>query len=143
MPDSWLKSPDPAINAAALSNLVDQRLAQQSPPPLDGPSLAQEMWQAQFGQAVETGLPSVKDCDIVPRDYQIKWQNPLLGPLNAFLRRLINAEIRRYLLPALEQQSVLNRQFAETLATLQAENQTLRAHLAAQTDSAEGSNHSD
>lgn len=70
-----------------------------------------------------------QDCDIVPRDYTIDWRVPILGPIHALIRRLINAEIRRYLMPAMEQQSYLNRQLLRTLNDLRKENDRLRRRI--------------
>jgi uncharacterized protein YaaN involved in tellurite resistance len=54
---------------------------------------------------------------------------PILGPLHAVVRRLINAEIRRYLMPALEKQSSLNRQLLRLVAELVQENDRLRRRV--------------
>lgn len=69
------------------------------------------------------------DCDIVPRDYVIDWQQPLLGPINAQVRRVINGEVRRYLSAALEQQSFVNRQLLAAVQALAVENERLRARV--------------
>jgi len=55
------------------------------------------------------------DCDIVPHYYVIDWRMPILGPINAFIRRLIHAEVKRYLLPALTKQTHFNRQVVQVL----------------------------
>jgi hypothetical protein len=65
------------------------------------------------------------DCDLVPRNYTIDWRTPIMGPIHAAIRRIVNAEIRRYLLPALEKQSFLNRKVLQTLDELARENQAL------------------
>jgi len=70
-----------------------------------------------------------RDCDIVPRYYVIDWRVPILGPIHALVRRIINAEIRRYLLPALEKQSQLNRQMLRILEDLVKENGCLRREI--------------
>ncbi len=70
-------------------------------------------------------LLTEEDCDIVPRDYVIDWQHPLLGPLNARVRQVINAEVRRYLSATLEQQSFVNRQLLQAIRQLKAENAEL------------------
>ena len=71
-----------------------------------------------------------QDCDIIPRDYTIDWRVPILGPIHALIRRVINAEVRRYLMPALERQSYLNREFLRTLSDLREENDRLRRRIA-------------
>jgi hypothetical protein len=60
----------------------------------------------------------LRDCDVVPRNYRIDWRLPILGPIHAWIRRIINSEVRRYLVPALEKQSFLNRKTLEMLDTL-------------------------
>ncbi|MCL5958817.1 MAG: methyltransferase domain-containing protein, partial [Chloroflexi bacterium] len=52
--------------------------------------------------------PSLEECEVVPGEYAIDWQNPILGPLNAQLRKIINAELRAYVRPMLEKQTHLN-----------------------------------
>ena len=66
-----------------------------------------------------------RDCEVVPQGYVIDWQTPILGPINALVRRIINAEIRRYLLPALEKQSYLNQAILRALESLIQENERL------------------
>ena len=70
-----------------------------------------------------------RDCDIVPRRYVINWRMPILGPIHALVRRLINAEIRRYLLHALEKQSYFNRQILRIVTDLTKENERLRQEI--------------
>jgi hypothetical protein len=70
-----------------------------------------------------------RDCDIVPRNYLIDWGVPILGPIHAVVRRLINAEIRRYVLSSLEKQSYLNRQMLRVLNALVEENKRLRREI--------------
>jgi hypothetical protein len=70
-----------------------------------------------------------RDADIVPRTYRIAWQMPILGPINALLRRFIHNEIQRFLGLALERQSFLNRQLLKTVAALVEENQRLRQEI--------------
>ena len=71
----------------------------------------------------------LQDCDIVPANYVIDWRVPILGPIHAAVRRVIHAELRRFLLPALEKQSHLNRAVLLALAELCQENARLSSDL--------------
>jgi hypothetical protein len=70
-----------------------------------------------------------RDCDVVPRSYAIDWRIPILGPVHAMVRKIINAEVRRYLTPSLEKQSSLNRQMLRILRELAQENVRLRERI--------------
>jgi hypothetical protein len=70
-----------------------------------------------------------RDGDIVPRYYAIEWRIPILGPIHAKVRRIINDEIRRYLMPSLRKQSTLNRQMLRALNDLGQENARLRQEI--------------
>ncbi len=137
--DNWLEIPDDALDAAQIQRRVEQRLAQH--PAGDEPAGAESpagvmaaLRRQMFGPAEEAEeaaapLPPLREADIVPRAYHIDWRNPVLGPLNALLRRFVNLEIRRSIYPALEQQSALNRQILAELRRLRAENEALRQQL--------------
>ena len=71
------------------------------------------------------------ECDIVPENYVIDWRVPMIGPIHAAIRRVIYAEIRRSVLPALTKQSHLNRAVLQTLSELCQENARLRQELEA------------
>jgi hypothetical protein len=45
------------------------------------------------------------------------------------MRRVINAEIRRYLLPMLQKQGYINKRILKTLSRLEQENAALRQEL--------------
>jgi len=137
--DSWLELQDDDINVTELMQRIRERVAQregtslsQERPPEE---IAQDLWNELIGpvggEIQQTLLPVIRqqDCDIVPRSYVIDWHVPILGPINAMVRRIINAEIRRYLLPVLEKQSSLNRKLARALRELAQENARLRQEL--------------
>jgi hypothetical protein len=72
----------------------------------------------------------LQDCDLVPARYEIDWRVPIIGPIHAAIRRLINAEIRRFLLPSLVKQSHLNRVVLRLLQELEQENVRLCQEMA-------------
>jgi hypothetical protein len=71
----------------------------------------------------------LQEGDIVPENYVIDWRVPVIGPLHAAVRRVIHAEICRFLLPSLVKQSHLNRAVLQTLSDLCRENARLREEL--------------
>jgi hypothetical protein len=132
----WLKILDPEIDAADISKRVRERLVSRESTSVSLPKdpnpagLVQRLrWEMIESHASTWDSALRSDCDIVPRDYTIDWRVPILGPIHALVRRLINAEIRRYLMPALEKQSYLNRQFLRTLNELRQENHRLRRRI--------------
>ena len=149
MTDDWL-GPTEGIDTDALADEVEKRLRDRrtigaaDDSRLDSAIVAQELRQTMLPtsapDATPIGAPSgailltEADCDIVPRDYVIDWQHPLLGPINARVRQVINAEIRRYLTTTLEQQSFVNRQLLQSIQQLQVENAELRQTLFEQTN---------
>ncbi len=128
--DNWLEIPDDSVDAAQIQRQIEQRLAHM---PADDDSPAEIMatlHQQMLGSADDTGgLPPLYEADIVPRSYTINWRNPILGPLNAILRRFVNLELRRSIYSALEQQSTLNRQILQELIRLRTENKILRQRI--------------
>ena len=140
MDENWLEISNENIDVEEIKQRVQARLMQRkkaSPFSLDEDpiAVARDLWQDMIGHTTEgidqdnTILPQPRDCDIVPRYYVIDWQNPILGPINALARRLINAEIRRFLLPSLEKQSSLNRRMLQALKDLAEENKRLRLEI--------------
>lgn len=135
MCNNWLKAPDQSIDARRVEEEVRQRLdglyRDESVTPVSELELLVDTLRRQMIQGSERSEFALaqQDCDIVPRDYAIDWRLPILGPIHALVRRLINAEIRRYLWSALEKQSYLNRQFLRTLNDLREENECLRCTI--------------
>jgi len=131
----WLEIPDESINAEEIERRIRERSAH-----ADGTSpsgeierpedIAEDLWKEMIGGEGE-GHISIRqrDCDIVPRHYVIDWRVPILGPVHAVVRRIINAEIRRYLFPSLEKQSSFNRKVMQALNDLARENMRLRREI--------------
>ena len=109
---------------------------------VDPESIRDELWAETIGQAaqLQEGFGQVPlthhDCDIVPRNYVIDWRNPVLGPPNALVRRVINAEIRRYLDVSLAKQTRFNETVLRVLRQLSQENAALRRDLEARSAAA-------
>lgn len=144
MSDDWLDIPDGNINAEEIMERVRARIARRSGASLTSSSdeegespvtVAEALWQEMLGDtagrsASGNHIPvQQRDCDIVPRYYVIDWRTPILGPIHALVRRIINAEIRRYLLPSLEKQSHFNRRMLRILEGLAEENGRLRREI--------------
>ena len=140
MGDDWLDIPDENIDAEEIMGRVRARIAHCSGASLseeaESPvAVAEALWQEMIGDTAGGSASGnhisirQRDCDIVPRYYVIDWRVPILGPIHALVRRIINAEIRRYLLPALEKQSQLNRQMLRILEDLVKENGCLRREI--------------
>ena len=135
MCDNWLEAPDQSIDARQLAEEVRQRLdgLQESELPMSATELGLLVETLRRQMLPSSGSSELRvvrcDCDIIPRDYTIDWRVPILGPIHALVRRLINAEIRRYLMPTLEKQSYLNRQFLQILNDLRDENDRLRRRI--------------
>ncbi len=140
MNDHWLEILDEHIDAEAIERRVQENRVryEQASTFMTGEDLeaiARDTWKEVIGETravagAEKGLlVQERDCDIVPRHYLIDWRLPVLGPINAAIRRLINAEIRRFLLPALEKQSFVNRQLLQAVKDLAEENERLRLEI--------------
>lgn len=128
--NDWLEIPDETVDAAQVRREIDRRLAEM-PAGVESPAeVMLELRRKMLGEpGDDTDLPPLYEADIVPRDYAITWRNPILGPLNAILRRFVNLELRRSIYPALAQQSTLNRQMLQALMRLRAENEALRRQI--------------
>lgn len=102
---------------------------------VDPVAASQELWESTVGDAAHFqqqigNVPLTRqDCDIVPRHYVIDWRVPILGPIHAVVRRVINDEIRRYLFPSLEKQALFNRKLLRALKGLAEENARLRQEI--------------
>jgi|YNPNPStandDraft_1061719.scaffolds.fasta_scaffold26518_4 hypothetical protein len=135
MAENWLELPGENINVQEIMRQIRQRIAAreegESTEADEPESIAASLWEEVIGdRAGLAGLPlSQRECDIVPRGYVIEWRVPVLGPIHALVRRIINAEIRRYLLPALEKQSTFNRKVRRMLIDLIRENALLRQEV--------------
>jgi hypothetical protein len=131
MTESWLEVGDEALDADEIRRRVEERMAARPPdkesvgcedlePVPDAPDSA--------GDAISRWL---QDCDIVPAHYEIDWRVPVVGRIHAAIRRLIHAEVRRFVLPALQKQSHLNRAMLQALGELGKENARLRREVEA------------
>lgn len=132
MSEQWLEILDDNIDTDEIDRQVQQRLAQRKSVAIVDPNaISAAVWQDVIGNidAEEKSWLRTQDCDVVPRNYVIDWRIPILGPINATIRRLINAEIRRFLLPSLERQSFVNRQLLDSVQTLSEENKRLQAEV--------------
>jgi hypothetical protein len=101
---------------------------------VDPVAVSDELWSNTIGEAeTRSALEQIPltrhDCDIVPRDYVIDWRNPVLGPPHAVVRRVINAEVRRYLDASLAKQTRFNETVLRTLRQLAQENAALRREI--------------
>jgi hypothetical protein len=139
MSDDWLEIPDGEIDVAEVMQKIRIRVAQREDPAIsevaDPESMAKALRAEMIGEPVDNSAlgkhVSIRqnDCDIVPRRYIIDWRIPILGPIHAVVRRIINAEIRRYLSASLKKQSNFNRKILRALKSLAEENVQLREEL--------------
>jgi len=144
MPEHWLEISDRGIDERRVEKRVEARqgtsqdartLSDDSGANEDPVTVASALWAEVIGEGDLSSAPGAGllalDCDIVPRRYVIDWQTPIIGPIYAFVRRIINEEIRRYLMPSLEKQTLLNQALADALHALAEENDRLRQEIAA------------
>ena len=140
MSDDWIEISDENINVEEIMQKIRERTAchasVSSPDDSDKPEMAAEALWAEMIQDPINASTFLKgfqihqrDCDIVPRYYVIDWRIPILGPIHAVIRRLINAEVRRYLLPSLKKQSSFNLRVRRALKELAQENTRLRQEI--------------
>ena len=138
MDDNWLEILDENIDAREIMRQVRTRIAQRSgysPSDVDQEPvvIAKELWQEMFApeELIITQQIGIwqHDCDIMPNSYKIAWRIPILGPLHAIVRRIINDEIRRYLLRSLDKQTRFNRQVLHALRDLARENARLHQEI--------------
>ena len=139
MSDEWLEIADEDIDVEEIMRQIRERIAEREgslpSDEVDPAVVAADLWKEMIGDPSEETargkLASIRprDCDIVPRHYEIDWRIPILGPIHAVVRRIINAEIRRYLIPSLERQSSLNRRLLQVLGEVVHENASLREEL--------------
>ena len=135
MGDGWLEIPDEEVDAEEIMERIRARAADRvgtSPYERDDDpmAVADALRQEMLENATAGAIPIQRqDCDIVPRNYVIDWRVPIVGRIHAAVRRIINAEIRRYLSSSLERQSYLNRQMLRVLNDLVEENKRLRREI--------------
>ena len=139
MGEDWIEIPDECIDAAEVMGQVRARIARRgstssSEGPEDPAAVAEALRQEIIGDTAGPDSGDVvpvrlRDCDVVPRRYVIDWRTPILGPIHALVRRIINTEVRRYVLPSLEKQSHLNRQMLRIVDRLVEENARLRREI--------------
>ncbi len=141
MDDNWLEISDQNISVGEIMQRVRERAAGHydgAPSGGERPEqIAEALWNKMLGDAEGESVLSEwvsirqSDCDIVPRHYVIDWRIPILGPIHAVVRRVINAEIRRYLMPSLNKQSRFNRKVLRAVRGLARENAHLRQQIEA------------
>ena len=140
MSDDWLEMADEDVNVEDVMRQIRERIAQRDSVPVPGGAddpkvVADALWQEMIGDTSEESGSGrhisirQRDCDIVPRYYAVDWRIPILGPIHALVRRIINDEIRRYLMPSLRKQSTLNRQMLRALKNLDQDNARLRGEI--------------
>jgi hypothetical protein len=139
MSDDWLEIADESIDVEEIMRRIRERIAQRSnglsSDDVDPAVVARDLWKEMIGDPMDDTLGGKlasirpRDCDIVPRYYEIDWRIPILGPIHAIVRRIVNAEIRRYLTSSLEKQSSLNRKMLQVLKGLAEENVRLRQEI--------------
>lgn len=138
MGSDWFEIDDEHIDVNEMMQQIRERIAQREGSTTDAAdpaAVAAGLWKEMIGDPTDDSLSGriaairPRDCDIVPRHYVIDWRMPILGPINAVVRRVINAEIRRYLAPSLEKQASLNRQLLQMIQDLAQENADLRQRM--------------
>ena len=130
MSNDWLEIYDENISVAEIMQRIRERIVRRDglPQSEDPAAIADTLWRETIeGETILSGPVPIRrrDCDIVPRHYAIEWRIPILGPIHAVVRRIINDEIRRYLMPSLRKQSDLNRRVLQLLSDLMEENRRL------------------
>jgi len=143
MSESWLETRDPELDGPEIERRIEARMARRGA--TDADAVCEELQDLQIRPGADTSAAGVStqetpeervsrwlhECDIVPENYVIDWRVPMIGPIHAAIRRVIYAEIRRSVLPALTKQSHLNRAVLQTLSELCQENARLRQELEA------------
>jgi hypothetical protein len=132
MSEPWLEIADDKLDAREVERRVEERLAQRD----TGARLACPEFDVGDGHSCsdsqlldersEILTRWEQDCDLVPAHYEIDWRVPVIGRIHAAVRRVINAEIRRFLLASLVKQSHLNRALLRLVRDLDGENARLR-----------------
>ena len=138
MSDDVIEIRDDQIDVQDIMRQIRTNLARRAgETAVDPAAIRDELWAetigpaAQFQEGFERVPLTRYDCDIVPRNYVIDWRNPVLGPPNALIRRVINTEVRRFLDTSLAKQTRFNETVLRVLRQLSQENAALRHELAA------------
>lgn len=140
MAEDWLEIADENIDVETIMRQIRVRVAQQEAEANgENPeAVAKALWQKMIDEGDEdddgTTRIRLQDTDIVPRSYVIDWRLPIIGPIHSVVRRVINAEIRRFLMPSLNKQANLNRQLVRMIKELRRENEQLRQKIEALTN---------
>lgn len=139
MSDDWLEIPDGEIDVTEIMEKIRRRVASRegaiASEAEDPAALAEQLWADVIGEPADHSALGnhvaihPNDCDIVPRHYVIDWRIPILGPIHAVVRRVINAEISRYLSRSLQKQSHYNRKALRALRALAEENARLSREI--------------
>jgi hypothetical protein len=141
MNESWLEIRDPDLDAQEIERRIGERMARRGT--VASVAACEDVEQYPGGQVAESPeavLPTqeaacdavarwLQECDIVPDNYVVDWRVPIIGPIHAAIRRVIHAEVRRFLLSALIKQSHLNRALLQAVSQLCEENARLRKEL--------------
>jgi hypothetical protein len=136
MTDELIIIDDDQIDVQDIMRQIRANIARRTggTPEIDPVVVSDELWANTVGVAdTHSALEQIPltrhDCDIVPQNYVIDWRNPVLGPPHALVRRVINAEVRRYLDASLARQTRFNETVLRTLRQLSQENAALRREL--------------
>jgi hypothetical protein len=136
MADDFIIIQDDQIDVQDIMRQIRANIARRAgtAPEIDPVAVSEELWTNTIGAAeARSALEQIPltrhDCDIVPQNYVIDWRNPVLGPPHALVRRVINAEVRRYLDASLARQTRFNETVLRTLRQLAQENAALRHEL--------------
>ena len=137
MADDLIVIHDDQIDVQDIMRQIRANIARRKGEPVeaDPAAIGRELWEDTIGQAArfQPGLDQIPltrhDCDIVPHHYVIDWRIPILGPLHSIVRRVINAEVRRYLEASLSRQTRFNENALRALRRLAQENAVLRHEI--------------
>lgn len=134
--EPWFRVTDQEVDVEEVMDEIRRRVAlqqarEQAIAGEDPEQLARELYRRMIADRDSTDRLTYQDCEVLPQDYVIDWRIPILGPLHGIVRRVINAEIRRYLEAGLTRQARFNRQVLLELQQLRQQNQALREHIEA------------
>jgi hypothetical protein len=131
----WLRIGDDEIKVEAVMEEIERRVAARratSPASANTPEdTARRLYHEMLKNNDDRWILSSRDCEVLPRTYVIDWHIPILGPIHGLVRRVINAEIRRYLEAGLIRQTRFNREVLLEVQRLTQENRELQERIAA------------